>query len=176
MIKRQLLALLLIVGVLTAVTPATGASAASIPRAHAAVVMDHPHFLDKTRFLLHTGAAFYAFHHWVIRVWQQGGFKKGAKHRVSNIIKAGIATLFAAHELQVAYNIAKKSNSKTLHAIIAPVQKLLSIAQRAGSSLRHGNYNASDVQTMSHDVSSLASTAASAGIPIRDIVTPIAGL
>ena len=80
--------------------------------------------LDKTRFLAHAGAGFYAFHHFVWARYKNGGFSASDPHRKSNIVKAVIALAFAYHEFKVAYRIANNSNSKTLHALIAPLNRL----------------------------------------------------
>ena len=44
-------------------------------------------FLDKTRFVAHLGIAYFCFHHWVLKPYQQGAFAGGAPHRISTIIK-----------------------------------------------------------------------------------------
>src|SRR4051812_36839632 len=102
---------------LAVVSPSVaGRTSAAVPAAPAATSSQtHAAFLDKTRFVLHAGAGFYAFHHFVWARYKNGGFSASDPHRTSNIVKAALALLFAYHEFKVAYNIANKSNSKTLH-------------------------------------------------------------
>lgn len=153
------------------------AVAAPVQSSHAAAVNhESAHFFDKTRFLLHMGLAYYAFHHWVISPWKAGSFKTGASHRVTAIVKAGLATLFAYHEVSVSYGIAKKSNSATLHAIIAPLGALQGLANKVGNELKKGNYNTADVNGLVNNVNSFGGKAAKNGLSIKDIVYKIPGL
>ena len=134
--KKQVLALALITALLTSVlAPAlapTSEAAALSTRTHT-----HGAILDKTRFVLHLGFAYYAFHHFVYArfhhklvaadgtVSYENQFAKGYPHRTANLVKAAIALLFTAHELKVAYDIANKSNSATLHALVKPLNLLV---------------------------------------------------
>lgn len=134
--KRPLLTAALVIVLMTSVlapsfTPTTNA-AAPASRAHA-----HAAILDKTRFLLHMGFAYYAFHHFVYdrfhhKVVQSDGtvtyeneFAKGSAHRTANLVKAAVAILFTAHELKSAYDIANKSHSATLHTLVKPLNVLV---------------------------------------------------
>jgi hypothetical protein len=60
----------------------------------------HPALFDKTRFVLHLGLAYFAFHHFVYKPYKAGSFKAGASHRTTSIIKAGVALLITYHELK----------------------------------------------------------------------------
>jgi hypothetical protein len=73
--------------------------------------------LDRTRFVAHLGVAYFAFHHWALHPFQQGAFAEGAPHRTSSIIKAGVATLFAYHEMKVAQKIAQDSPDPLLQKL-----------------------------------------------------------
>ena len=124
--RHKLAMLGLLAALLLAVSPSfMGHTSAAVPAAPVATsAQTHAAFLDKTRFLLHAGAGFYAFHHFVWARYKNGGFSTGDAHRKSNIVKAALALLFAYHEFKVAYNIADKSNSKTLQLLAAPLNKL----------------------------------------------------
>ncbi len=165
----------LLVTLLTAMVaaPLTGRASAATPTDHVAgVSQSHPAFLDKTRFLLHMGAAYFAFHHWVWAPYKKGSFASGAKGRTAAIVKAGVATLFAYHEMKVSYDIAKKSNSATLHAIIKPLDALVAAANNLGNSLKSGNFQASSVKDFNSAANSIGK--AVGGIPDRSV--PIPGL
>ncbi len=176
--KKRLVILTLVGALLASVlVPSLGGTAhaaapsASQTRAHTA-------FLDKTRFLLHVGVAYFAFHHWIYNPYKAGSFKSGASGRVKSIVKAGIAALFAVHELKVAYGIANGSHSATLHALVTPINKLTAALQSAGSKFKSSpsSYSDATVQGLNGTASSLASAASKAGYGIKDISAPIPGL
>jgi hypothetical protein len=135
----------------------------------------HPALFDKTRFALHLGLAYFAFHHFVYNRYRQGAFKSGAPHRTSTIIKAGVALVFTAHELKVAYDIARKSNSGVLHALIKPLQGLVGTSQRVGDRLRGGQFNDAEVKNVINGANSFSSQATKNGISIKDIKVFVPG-
>lgn len=135
----------------------------------------HAAFFDKTRFLLHTGAAFFAFHHFVYKRYKEGGFASGAQGRTGNFIKAGIALLFSYHELKVAYGIANKSNSNLLHALVSPINALLGRFDHARANLTKGNYNPSDITGLNDSVNNLGRQSSSNGYKITDVPVPVPG-
>src|SRR5690349_14945605 len=129
--KSRLITLALIATLLAGVVAPSfaGRASAAAPAAPAASGMQsHAAFLDKTRFLAHVGAAYYAFHHWVYTPYKNGAFKSGTPGRVTAIAKAALALAFSYHELKVAYDIANKSSSKTLHALVKPLNVLIAKA------------------------------------------------
>jgi hypothetical protein len=130
---------------------------------------------DKTRFLLHMGVAFYAFHHFVWARYKSGGFASGAKGRTGNFVKAGIALLFSYHEVKVAYGIANSSHSATLHVLVAPLNKLQSLFNTEAAKLKGGNYNPSDITNLNSAVTNLGSQAGAGGYTIKDITAPVPG-
>lgn len=157
----------LLVGLFT--TSAPGAQAAPVSRPTAPL-------FDKTRFLLHMGAAFYAFHHWIYAPYRAHSFDKGASGRTKALVKAGIAALFAAHEVHVAYGIAQNSNSKTLKLLVAPINKLGNTFASAGTAFKSGQFSSTAVNSMNGSVNFIGSTAAKGGYGIKDVATHIPGL
>src|ERR687883_456591 len=81
-------------------------------------------FLDKTRFLVHAGIAFFIIHHEYHR-YKQGYFRAGTPGRVRHLVVAAAALAIAVHEARVAYRIAEKSHSKTLHLLTSPFASLV---------------------------------------------------
>jgi hypothetical protein len=138
-------------------------------------VQSHPALFDKTRFLLHMGLAYFAFHHFVYAKWKAGAFKSGASHRTLNIAKAAIAVLFTYHELKKAYDIAKGSHSATLHALIAPINAVLKGFNSAYSKLKNGQFSDAIVSGLSTTTGTLSGTASKAGYAIKDIPVTIPG-
>lgn len=166
--KRTLIALALVAALLSsAVAPsfAGRANAASHTRAHAAL-------FDKTRFLLHAGIAFFAVHH-VYKKYKAGAFNSGAPHRVRTIVANGALLLIGYHEAKVAYGIAEKSNSKTLHAVIAPLNALTASLGAIGAKFKKGQYSSSDVTSLESQTDSVGSVSSKAGYTITDHSVPL---
>lgn len=167
--KRKLIVVVLLGALLTAVfAPALAgnARAATHARTHAAA-------FDKTRFLLHLGFAYFAFHHWVWKPYK--AHKLGRLHLVTTI-KAGLALLFAYHEVKVAYGIAKGSKSKTLQLIIAPMNKLGDAFHAVGNKLKKGDVSNSDLNSLNTQATGLQTLSGSNGYPITDKQTKISGV
>lgn len=134
-----------------------------------------PAFLDKTRFVLHLGVAYFCFHHWVMAPYQAGAFAPGAPHRVSAIVKGGIALLFAVHEVHVAQEIAAKSNDPLLHKLNGEVVALSGAFLAIGQRLRAGHFNPSDITALEGQAKSLGSDASAGGVNIKDVPIAIPG-
>jgi hypothetical protein len=162
---------------LAVVSPSfAGRTSAAVPAAPAATAtQSHPAILDKTRFLLHAGAGFYAFHHFVWARYKNGGFSASDPHRKSNIVKAALALLFAYHEFKVAYGIAYKSNSKTLHALIAPLNQLGGAVNTVATKLKGGQYSDADIESLNDNINSFGKVSASDGYTIKDRAVSIPG-
>jgi hypothetical protein len=162
---------------LTVVSPSfAGRTSAAAPAAPAATSsQSHAAIFDKTRFLAHAGVGFYAFHHFVWARYKNGGFSASDPHRKSNIVKAALALLFAYHEFKVAYGIASKSNSKTLHALIAPLSQLGVAVNTVATKLKGGQYSDADIQSLNDNVNSFGKVSASDGYTIKDRAVPVPG-
>jgi hypothetical protein len=176
--RRKFVMLGLLAALLLAVVSPSlaGRTSAATPAAPAATSSQtHAAFLDKTRFVLHAGAGFYAFHHFVWARYKNGGFSASDPHRKSNIVKAALALLFAYHEFKVAYGIANKSNSKTLHVLVAPLSRLGGAVGTVYTKLKGGQYSDSDIQSLNDNVSSFGKVSGSNGVDIKDRAVPIPG-
>lgn len=55
---------------------------------------------SKARFVLNVGLAAGAFHQWIWKPYQAGGFQDGADGRTANLVKAGLAAAFAAKQVK----------------------------------------------------------------------------
>ena len=133
-------------------------------------------FLDKTRFAAHLGIAYFAFHHWVMRPYEQGSFAPGTPHRVGSIVKGGVALLFAVHEVRVSEKIARNSNDPLLQKLDGGLQNLSSSFATIGDKLKSGQFTPGDVAALNGAASAVASGAAAGGTPIRDVPVHIPGL
>ena len=124
---------------------------------------------DKTRFALHLGAAYYAFHRWDLQPFQKGEFSAGASGRVGNIVKAGAALLFASHEISVARKIASTSGSPLLQKLNAGMNSLSSEMTALGTQLKGGQLPTGGIEKLNADTEAFKTQAAAAGQPIKDV-------
>lgn len=132
-------------------------------------------FLDKTRFLAHLGVAYFAFHHWVLKPYEQGSFANGAPHRTISIAKAGAALLFAYHEAKVSQRIAEKSKDPLLQKLDSGVSSLMGTFTSVGTRMKAGQFNPSDISTLNSQTSTLQSNAAANGANIKDVPAALPG-
>lgn len=111
MVRRLLLAVVLLLAVAVSTAPATPL-AAPVHAAPAAAPAAHPAaFFDKTRVVIHLAIAYGVFHHWVWKPFKAGDLS--VSHKIA-LVKAGLALLFAVHEIHKALDITSHSNSDTL--------------------------------------------------------------
>lgn len=176
--KSKIVVLGLLAVLLTGVlAPSFGsrASAAVHVAPVASVTQTHGAVFDKTRFVLHVGAAYYAFHHFIYLRFKSGGFQSGAKGRIGNFVKAGIAGLFALHEIKVALDIANKSNSSILHTLVSPLNKLGAGFSGLTGKLQNHTATSSDFNSVNSSANSFQSMAGSNGVGINDVTVPVPG-
>jgi hypothetical protein len=154
-----------------ALSPAVAGTAGAAPavQSHSQA---HPAFFDKTRFVLHLGLAYFAFHHFVYKPYKAGSFKAGASHRTTSIIKAGVALLITYHELKLAYDIAKGSSSGVLRALVKPLTGLIATSNRVANQLKGGQYNDAEVKGTIDSANAFSKQATHNGISIKDIPVP----
>ncbi|MBV9281102.1 MAG: hypothetical protein JOZ41_13555 [Chloroflexi bacterium] len=164
--KRRLLILTLLAALLSAVaSPLAGrVSAAPAAQSHPVAVAPHSHAaaFDKTRFVAHLAVAAFLIHY-IYNKYKQG--KLGRTHIFTDI-KAAAAALIAYHELKVAYGIANGSKSKTLQAIVAPMNALATSVSNMRSRLLHGD--TSGVASVNGQQNSFQSMAKSNGYAYTD--------
>lgn len=150
-----LMLMLAVLGVLVLPAATPTARAATTHHTHAAA-------FDKTRFLLHLGAAAYLVHY-TYKKYKQG---KLTRHHLFTVAKAAAATLLAVHEMKTAYNIAKASKSKTLQFLIAPMTALTATINAAYTKLKHGD--ASGLDAANSQENSFESVASKGGYGFKE--------
>jgi len=132
-------------------------------------------FLDKTRFVAHLGVAFFCFHHWVMKPYEEHLFDPGSPHRAATIVKAGVATLFAYHEVRVAEKIAQTSKDPLLQKMSGGVTTLMGSLGSIGQRFKNGQFSPDDVRTLKSATTALGTDAAAGGAPIKDVPVAVPG-
>jgi hypothetical protein len=88
----------------------------------------------KTKFVLHAGLAFGAFHHFIYKPYKAGNLTSGGllNHKLA-LVKAGLAGAFAYHEVKLALVDAK--SSPLLSRLLSPLTALSNRFQALGTQL-----------------------------------------
>jgi len=132
-------------------------------------------FLDKTRFVAHLGVAYFCFHHWVLKPYQEGDFAGGAPHRISTIVKGGAALLFAVHEVKVSEKIARTSNDPLLQKLDGELANLTGMFDTVGQKLKSGHFSPADITGLKSATDGVAADASASGATIKDVPVPSVG-
>jgi hypothetical protein len=131
--------------------------------------------LPTAKFVLHAGLAFGAFHHYIYKPFRAGTLLGGGlfRHKLA-LLKAGLAGLFAYHELKLALADAKAS--RILSKLLSPVTALAAKLAALGSSLKSGHVDSSSLGSANAGVSGIVSQAKQNGVSISDQVPGSAAL
>jgi hypothetical protein len=122
--------------------------------------------LPTVKFVLHAGLAFGAFHRYIYKPFKAGDFSGGVfKHKLT-VVKAGLAGLFAYHELKLALKDAQASPK--LAKLIAPITALADKLKSIASSVKSGKPDASSLSSANGDITSVSGLASAAGISVPD--------
>jgi hypothetical protein len=121
----------------------------------------------KTKFVLHVGLAFGAFHRYIYKPLKAGAFKSGAPGRVKALLKAGVAALFAVHELKVAHEDALSDSH--LRPLANKLDALGSKLGSLGSALKGGTLNPADILASSGAVDALGAASGAVGVGVKDL-------
>jgi hypothetical protein len=140
----------------------SSAAAASTAAATSTTSTTH---LAKTKFVLHTGLAFGAFHHWIYEPAKAGELSHPLEHKLTTV-KAALAAAFVYHELKLA--LADAQSDPTLSKLVAPITDLQNKLRGLAGSVKSGGASATDVSGLDSAVSSIKSQAAAAGQPITE--------
>jgi hypothetical protein len=142
----------------------TGSPSASVPAVPGAACQQVGSVsFDKTKFVLHAGLAFGAFHHFIY-----APYRAGTLHGVGALAKAGLAGLFTVHELKLAK--ADAESSPTLCHLAAPFDKASAAISSSTSKIRSGKANNQDIEGLNNEVNAAQRGAADDGVPAPDRV------
>jgi hypothetical protein len=117
----------------------------------------------KTKFVLHAGLAFGAFHRYIWKPAKAGKFSHPLSHKLT-IIKAGLAGAFVYHEVKIALKDAQ--SSPTLSKLVAPLTALQNRVHSLGNDVKSGNTAGLDQTNAS--IGSIEHQSAGAGQPIQE--------
>ena len=127
--------------------------------------------LAKTKFVLHAGLAFGAFHRYIYKPYKAGKLGGGLFKNKLTKLKAAAAAAFAYHEGGIALTDAR--SSKLLSKVLAPLLALQDKLRSMKSGLGHGD--TSQVTAANSAVDQAGGAASAAGQPISDQPTPTLG-
>jgi hypothetical protein len=159
----RLLALLCVAGAFSFAIVGCGSSSSSSSGTASGTTTSISH--TKTKFVLHAGLAFGAFHRWIYKPLKAGDFAHPLSHKLT-IVKGALAAGFVVHELKLALTDAQAD--PTLSKFTAPITELQNKLSGAGSAIRSGNIDASQFDSANSLISSVRSQAAAAGQSITE--------
>jgi hypothetical protein len=119
----------------------------------------------KTKFLLHAGLAFGAFHHYIYKPAKAGELSHPFSHKLTTL-KAALAGAFIYHEIKLALTDAK--SDRTLSKLVAPISALQDKLKGLAGQVKSGSINSGSVDGLASSISSLKQQSASAGSPITE--------
>lgn len=128
----------------------------------------------KTRFLLHAGLGFGAFHRYIYKPLKNGGFAADAAHRTKAFVKAALAGAFVLREL---FEMDKFANAdKTLCKIVPNISGATAGLTDLVGKLKGGSASSTDLTNVNGQFDSLNSAAGGLGANIKDKSTKIPGV
>lgn len=119
----------------------------------------------RTKFLLHAGLAFGAFHRYLWKPYRAGTFGKGAGGRLTAFVKGGLAALFVKREVRLASEDVR-ADPTLCHAVAAPLASIGNGVQGAVDRLKGGD--ASGLNGVDSAITSAENGASEGGAPIAE--------
>ncbi|MFK4146612.1 hypothetical protein [Streptomyces sp. NPDC004065] len=120
----------------------------------------------KTRFVANAALAAGATYQWIWKPYKQGKFKKGAPHRRTTLIKAGLAGAFAYNRLKAAVRNAQ--GDPTLSKALAPIEAAIAGLKELPAKLRKGDGSAA--KAFNDVIDKVKEAGKSAGAEVKDKV------
>lgn len=119
----------------------------------------------KTKFVLHAGLAFGAFHRYLYKPLQAGTYKSGAHGRIRAFLKAGLAALYIKREVRLAYGDVT-ANPTLCKAIAAPLRSVGDDISAAVTKLKGGD--PSGITAIQSTVTSVESSSSANGDTVQE--------
>jgi hypothetical protein len=121
--------------------------------------------LAKTKFVLHAGLAFGAFHRWIYKPFKAGVLSHPLLHKLA-FIKALAAGAFVIHEVKLAR--ADAAQSRLLSHVVVPLTALGSSVALIRAALSHHQVNAAQINSANSSIASASSASSAAGQPVTE--------
>jgi hypothetical protein len=167
---RRRITLIAVLGALSLAGAACGSSSSSSSSAAASPSTSTTNAikLAKTKFVLHAGLAFGAFHRWIYKPAKAGELTHPLSHKLA-VLDAALAATFVHHELGLALKDAQAD--PTLSKLVSPITAL---QNRLHGQVKSGQASAGAADGLNGSVSSIKQQAAGAGqqIPEQVPATP----
>jgi hypothetical protein len=163
------LALILVLAALAVGTTGCGTKTVAVTSANGSVTtrtVPNVHFA-KTKFVLHMGLAFGAFHRYVYKPYKAGAFRSGAQGRVKALLKAASGAVFAVHELKTARDDALSDSH--LRPLAEKVEGLLGKLASLGASLKGGALHPAAIESAAAAVTTLGAASGGLGATIKEV-------
>jgi hypothetical protein len=119
----------------------------------------------KTKFLLHAGLAFGAFHRYIYKPFKAGVFSHPLQHKLA-VAKAAAAALFIVHEVGKAREDAQ--SSAVLRKLFAPLTALAATVATLSAGLKGGHADPAALGSVNGTIESIKHGASSAGAPVTE--------
>ena len=145
---------------------AAGSAATSSAAGASSTAAGTTHFA-KTKFLLHAGLAFGAFHRYVYKPFKSGDLKHPFAHKLT-LVKAGLSALFIEHELRLA--AADVKSSKILSTLFSPITAVADKISSLKGSITSGKVASSEIDGLQSQLGSIGSTASGKGQAIQSLI------
>jgi hypothetical protein len=113
----------------------------------------------KTRFAADAAIAFGAFHRYIWKPYKAQAFKTGDKINKGAVVKAGVAAAVAVNRLNAARKLVTADPS-LCKALKQPVDKLSASLSGLVNKLKSGDFNPSEIDSVSSAIDSVKSEAA----------------
>jgi hypothetical protein len=121
--------------------------------------------LAKTKFVLHAGLAFGAFHRWIYKPAKAGTLTHPLQHKAT-AVKAALAAAFVYHELGLALKNAQAD--PTLSKLVSPITDLQNKLKGVSGQVKSGGVSSSTADDLNSSISSIKDQATAAGQPITE--------
>lgn len=119
----------------------------------------------KTKFVLHAGLAFGAFHRWIYKPYRAGVLSHPLSHKLA-LLKALAAGAFVIHEVKLAR--ADAAQSRLLSHVVLPLVALGSSVAAIRAALSHHQVNAAQINSANSSIAAASSASRAAGQPVTE--------
>ena len=160
--RASLVALLLVTALALG---ACGSSSSSSSAAAGGATSTGTTHLAKTKFVLHAGLAFGAFHRWIYKPYKAGVLGHPLTHKLA-FLKALAAGAFVIHEVKLAR--ADAAQSRLLKHVVLPLTALGSSVALIRSALSHHQVDGAQINSANSSIASASSASSAAGQPVSE--------